>query len=717
MFRNASLKARLLVPGVLLTLMPLVLVMAVVVNRELEMKKQTAEECTKLAYTDLDHIAEGVYALCETQHQVLQQNVDAGLNVTKAVMDQQGAVSFGDETVAWEAVNQYTKNKTSLQLPKMLVGDIWLGQNRSAANRTAVVDAVRDQVSGTSTIFQRMNPKGDMLRVATNVMKSDGNRAIGTYIPATNPDGSANPVVSTVLSGKTFRGKAYVVDRWYLTAYEPIKDSSGSVVGISYFGVPMESATALRQAIMNLKVGQTGYVYVLDTKGNYVISKGGARDGESIWKAKDANGVSFIQEICEKAKKLGPREVDQQFYPWKNKGEDQARVKVARLMYYEPWDWVIGASSYEEEFYEAERKVDALSHQNLLILGVLSLISLGIASIVWFFLARRTDKQFSAVADTLRMTSDQVASSAGQVAASSQQMAEGASEQAASLEEVSASLQEVGSMTGQNADNARQTDEAAGLAFNAARQGVGAMERMTGAIGQIKHSSDETARILKTIDEIAFQTNLLALNAAVEAARAGDAGKGFAVVAEEVRNLAQRSAEAAQNTASLIDEAQGNADNGVAVADEVAGFLRDIEGNVGNVKELITQVAAASNEQATGISEITKAVDQLDNVTQSNAANAEESAAASEELSGQASEVLSLAHTLTQIVRGDSGGSANVAAAPSVRKSSAPARRSNAGHTSAPATWVQDQPAQPAPTRNQSAEEVIPLDEDELIEL
>ena len=652
MARQSSLKTRLLVPGILLTLIPLLLVMAVVVNRGLEMKKRTALECQKLAFTDLDHIATGIYSLCEAQHEVLQQNVDSGLNVTKAVMAQAGEVAFGEETVAWEAVNQFTKEKSRVALPRMLVGSQWLGQNSAAGQTTAVVDEVRKQVGGTATIFQRMNPAGDMLRVATNVMQTDNTRAIGTYIPATNPDGVPNPVISAVLAGKTFRGRAFVVDRWYLTAYEPLKDGRGEVVGISYFGVPMESSLALRRAVMDVKVGETGYVYVLDTKGNYVISKDGARDGENIWEAKDADGVAFIQEICAKARKLGPGEVAEQFYPWKNKGDDQAQVKVARIMYYEPWDWVIGASSYESEFYQAERSVEAISRQSLLLMIAVSLAALLLASLIWFFLARNTDREFTAVSGQLRQVSRRMAGSAGHVADSSQQMASGASEQAASLEEVAASLQEVSSMTSQNADNARQTDEAAGLAFAAARKGVGAMERLTGAIGKIKHSSDETARILKTIDEIAFQTNLLALNAAVEAARAGDAGKGFAVVAEEVRNLAQRSAEAARNTATLIDEAQGNADNGVTLVGEAAAFLREIESNVGSVKELITQVATASNEQATGIGEITTAVDQLDSVTQANAANSEESAAASEELSSQAAEVLQLAETLLVFIKG-----------------------------------------------------------------
>jgi methyl-accepting chemotaxis protein len=395
---------------------------------------------------------------------------------------------------------------------------------------------------------------------------------------------------------------------------------------------------------------------VLDTKGNYVVSKGGTRDGENIWKAKDSNGVPFIQEICEKAGKLGPDEVAEQLYPWKNKGDTESRVKIARIMYYEPWDWVIGASSYLDEFYRAERRAGSISNKGLIIQGVVSLVTLILTCAVWVILARKTDGAFSRVSSNLRQVSTRMAGSAAHVADSSQQMASGASEQAASLEEIAASLQELSSMTSGNADNARQTDSAAVQAFDAAHKGVGAMGRLTDAIGNIKHSSDETARILKTIDEIAFQTNLLALNAAVEAARAGDAGKGFAVVAEEVRNLAQRSAEAAKNTAGLIDEAQINADSGVTLVTEAADFLKDIETNVGSVKELIAQVATASDEQAIGINEITTAVDQLDNVTQANAANSEESAASSEELSSQASDVLNLSQTLLIHVKGGRAG-------------------------------------------------------------
>jgi len=237
---------------------------------------------------------------------------------------------------------------------------------------------------------------------------------------------------------------------------------------------------------------------------------------------------------------------------------------------------------------------------------------------------------------------EQVASASGQISSGSQALAQGASEQASSLEEVSSSLQEMASMTRQNAGNAREAQSMAEGARGTADKGVDSMMRLSEAIEQIKGSSDQTAKIVKTIDEIAFQTNLLALNAAVEAARAGDAGKGFAVVAEEVRNLAMRSAEAAKNTANLIEESQRNAEGGVRINMEVFGNLQEINDQVNHVGEVMAEIAAASEQQTQGIDQINAAVTQMDQLTQMNAANSEESASAAQELSGQAEEMRAL---------------------------------------------------------------------------
>ncbi len=247
---------------------------------------------------------------------------------------------------------------------------------------------------------------------------------------------------------------------------------------------------------------------------------------------------------------------------------------------------------------------------------------------------------------------EQVNSASTQIASGSQQLAEGANEQASSLEEISASLEEMSSMTKNTADNSKQANQLSLGARNAATNGDQAMQKMSQAINKIKESSDSTAKIIKTIDEIAFQTNLLALNAAVEAARAGEAGKGFAVVAEEVRNLAQRSAEAAKNTAELIEGAQVNADQGVSISEEVARFLTEIVDGASKVNDLIKEIDAATDEQSKGIEQVNRAVSEMNKLTQQNASNSEESASAAEELNSQSAELTHMVETFKVTKKG-----------------------------------------------------------------
>jgi methyl-accepting chemotaxis protein len=237
---------------------------------------------------------------------------------------------------------------------------------------------------------------------------------------------------------------------------------------------------------------------------------------------------------------------------------------------------------------------------------------------------------------------EQVSIASRQINSGSQSLARGASEQASSLEEVASSLQEMSAMTKQNAVNAKEAKSLSDGARSSSDKGVESMRRLSAAIDKIKASSDQTAKIVKTIDEIAFQTNLLALNAAVEAARAGDAGKGFAVVAEEVRNLAMRSADAAKNTANLIEESVKNAEGGVEINQEVLLNLEEINQQVRKVSEVMGDIAAASDQQSRGIDQINVAVEQMNQLTQNTAASSEESAGASEELAGQAAEMTSI---------------------------------------------------------------------------
>jgi methyl-accepting chemotaxis protein len=252
---------------------------------------------------------------------------------------------------------------------------------------------------------------------------------------------------------------------------------------------------------------------------------------------------------------------------------------------------------------------------------------------------------------------EQVASAATQVATSSQSVAHGSSEMASSLEETAASLQEMSNTIRQSSQHAERARDLGEAAQASTEQGAEHMRRLSEAIAAIKADSDETAKIVKTIDEIAFQTNLLALNAAVEAARAGDAGKGFAVVADEVRQLAMRSAEAARSTADLITRSSRNAEMGVSLNEDVVTSFSDIAQQAREVGSAIAEIAAAASEQSHGIEQINTAAEQMNQVTQQNAASAEESASAAEELTSQSGEMRALVATFQL-----SGGTKQVAA-------------------------------------------------------
>ncbi|GIV09928.1 MAG: hypothetical protein KatS3mg019_2019 [Fimbriimonadales bacterium] len=338
---------------------------------------------------DLSHIAELTYDMVESQDQLLRKTVGHALDTAWYIMKQSGGYRWSDDTISWKAINQFTKEEQTVQLPKVMIGSRWLGQERDLKRAVPVVDQAGKLTDSTVTIFQRMNEQGDMLRVATNVPTKDNTRAIGTYIPAVNPDGKPNPVVSKVLKGERFIGVAFVVNAWYVAAYDPIFDSKGRVIGVLYSGVRQESVDTVRQSIDNLKVGETGGVFVLgakgDQKGKLIIAEEPSQNSAMILDAKDAANNAYVQTIVEKVQHLKPGETFQIRYQEPSQNGGAPRTRRLTVAYYAPWDWAICVGAYEDEYLQAIGALDAAREQTIRsFLAIGALITLLVAIGLFF---------------------------------------------------------------------------------------------------------------------------------------------------------------------------------------------------------------------------------------------------------------------------------------------------------------------------------------------
>jgi len=415
--------------------------------------------------------------------------------------------------------------------------------------------------------------------------------------------------------------------------------------------LPMEEGKKQAlQAIKHLRYEKDDYFWINDMEPRMVMHPIKAElDGKDLSENKDPNGKRLFVAFVDKVKSEGAGFVD---YYWAKPGESKPVPKISYVKGFQEWGWIIGSGIYIDDVEKELSSIFYTILSGIFIIGAAGLLFA-------YFMARSISRPINEVVTGLNEGADQVASASGEVSSASQSLAEGASEQAASIEETSSSLEEMSSMTKQNADNATQADNL----MKEAKQMVGtaneSMGSLTESMKEISKASEKTAKIIKTIDEIAFQTNLLALNAAVEAARAGEAGAGFAVVADEVRNLAMRAADAAKNTANLIEGTVKKVKDGSELVTRTNEAFGEVAKSAAKVGSLVSEIAAASNEQALGIDQINKAVAEMDKVVQQNAANAEESASASEEMSAQTQEMKNFVNELVTLVGGHTNGNGN----------------------------------------------------------
>ncbi|MEM7341272.1 MAG: Cache 3/Cache 2 fusion domain-containing protein [Actinomycetota bacterium] len=594
------------------------------------------EEATTNAAIDA---TASVYALVTAQSDAVQAKVDTDLLVAQHLLiDDGGARIDGSESVTWNAINQFAKDTTAVDLPRMLVGDQWLGQNNDLSRYTPLVDDVFDLVGGTTTVFQRMNDEGDMLRVATNVETLDGTRAIGTYIPAINPDGTSNVVVETVLSGEVYRGIAFVVNAWYVTAYAPLFDDVGEVVGIIYVGVKQQQIESMRVAIETANVLETGRVAVVAGTGNdagQVLISGVIPEGTLARDTVVGDDTEALDAfLAEVVSRPGEPVLSDSFELLNDGGS----VKLVGE-YFEPWDWVVLAAVPEVDVSVLPLKLQETANGTLLVViavGLAVTVAVTLGSLVAAHRIARTIRghaqttdssvtTISAATDTLSKTVATAVDQAEDMMQTSNGVADHAGSVAAATEQLSESFDHAN-------DNAQKMTDISDRAISAVGDATNTVDRLVDAGEEINRATD-------LISSIAKQTNLLALNATIEAARAGESGKGFSVVANEVKELASSTAKATEQInrqIALMQSESGSAKDEMERMNAIVGELSEVQNSLAHIvaEQRATSIAIAKRvgDAATGAATVAERASSL-------ATNSQEAVAAANQAESRLGEL------------------------------------------------------------------------------
>ncbi|MBD3307050.1 HAMP domain-containing protein [candidate division KSB3 bacterium] len=515
----------------------------------------------------------------ETAMDITQQKVNSDLTVAHDVFYAHGTpVLDSVDPIDLTATNQITLASENIQIPAMKL------QGKSIMYTYELVDKIRSLVGGTATIFQ-MIPQG-ALRISTNVLKDDGTRAVGTYIPVDSP------VYQTVMKGDTFYGRAYVVNAWYQTAYEPIIDENGTIIGMLYVGVK-DASEGILDNLADIVVGKTGYIAILNTQGDYILSYKRERDGENIFDAQDHEGRYFVREWIENTPSLQEAESVIDYYPWQNKDEIVPRLKVASYTYFSEWDWLLVSTAYIDDFFDNLERVKTFTITiSVIAILVISVLAYLFASFMVRNFRRLAGMMYEVSQGNLAVQLDRYSGNneIGQMAQAFSDMSQGLRRRASTIiTNLVSTSTAVNTTADMISDQMHEVLDDMGTQSSSMNDTTGAVEAITQFIKMVDHDTNELQaaaeemlssihEIRANIEEVATSTDYLTTNVhqiASSVEQATDSVRNMSDHTEQFLTITQSTSKAVHHIDESLREVSQNAVQSEQVARETQEIAVD----------------------------------------------------------------------------------------------------------------------------------------------